>query len=279
MAAADEQITVLGVDSKMDVLERWASAERTVVNETANSWNFKVDRFDLTVFAPKPSTPVSALASAMYQSNIAVVVMDAVVGPTPAFRDHIIAARQAEVPLVAAMLTNVENLNSTLPREAAEFLALEDEEARAVMSLYEIGGENTLVFHDSLTNFNVPDSTAGGINVVTATLMKNSVARSPYRAVKKQKTGLATVYFLAEAESNGYAISISAPTPLLMWSEGGAAKIELLPDYSISPGDVAEVIVDADSFFAGQRGSRIMLFDDNHIIGMGVLTKVHSSEP
>jgi len=277
LAAADERITVLGIDSTMDVLERWASTERTVVSETANSWVFKIDRYDLTVFAPKPDVPLPALASAMYQSDIAVVAMDALVGPTPALRDYIIAARQAEVPLVAAILANVESLKATLPMDARELLALEDVEVRALLSLYEVGDENTLVFYDSYTDFNVPDSTAGGIDVVSSTLMKNRVPRSPYRAVEKQRTALATVYFLAQAESNGYGISISEPTPLQMWSEGVATNIELLPDYLISPGDTAEIIVDADTFFAGQRGSRIILFDDNHVIGIGVLTKVHFS--
>lgn len=279
IAAAEEQITVLGVDNTMNVLERWASAERTTVNETANSWNFKIDKHDLTVFAPKPGTPIPALASAMYQSTIAVVVMDALAGPTPAYRDHVIAARQAEVPLIAVILANVDDLNFTVPREAAEYLAMEDEEARAVLSLYEVGGENTLVFHDSRSGLNVSDSTAGGIDVVTSTLMKNRTARAPNRAVGKQKTGLATVYFLAEAESNNKAITISEPTPLLMWSEGGAAKIELLPDSLISPGEMAEVSVDADTFFAGQPGSQIILFNRNHIIGLGMLTEVKSSKP
>lgn len=278
---AEIRIAVMGVDNDMDLIERWASAEGASVRKTKSSQSFRIDDLNALFLAPRPETSLAQVASLLYDASAAVIVIDSTQGPLPINREHIILARQARVPVVAIMLANVDDLHVLLPEDAREFLVLEEEEVRSVMSAYELDGRSALLFHDSSVRTNAPKASAGGLSDAGSSVAGISRGGDRNPQAEPQRQGQAQVYLLTEAETSGTTASISKSTPMTIWSEGATANIELTSSRAAAPGDVTEVSIHAPQMFLGREGSRFVLIKNETVVGIGVLTDVSrfSSSP
>ena len=271
---AEVRIAVMGVGNDMNLIERWASFEGSAVRATKSAQSFRVDDLNAYILAPRPETSLAQVASLLYQASAAVIVIDTTQGPLPTNREHIILARQARVPVVAIMLANVDELHALAPGDAADLLMLEEEEVRSVMAAYELDGRSALAFHDSNVGANAPKASAGGLG--KAASMVANISRDGDRnpPAEPQQQGRGQVYLLTEAEAKGVPASISGSTPMVIWSDGATATVELTPTRAAAPGDVADVSIRGEHGFLGKAGSRFVLIKDESVVGLGVFTEV-----
>lgn len=271
---AEIRIAVLGVGNDMNLIERWASSEGTAVKATGSAQSFRVDDLNAFILAPRPESSLAQVASLLYEASAAVIVIDTTQGPLPANREHIILARQARVPIVAIMLANVDALHALAPDDATELLMLEEEEVRAVMAAYELDGRTALAFHDSKGGRNTPKASAGGLSKAASLLAGISKGGDRNPPAEPQQQGRGQVYILTAAEAKGAPASFSGSTPMVIWSDGATATVEVTPTRAATPGDVADVSIRGERGFLGKAGSRFVLIKDESVVGLGVFTEV-----
>lgn len=273
---AEIRVAVLGVGENMDLMQRWSGAMNATVSETAQSWSFRASDSSLVVRAPKPGTAIPVVANTVYQSDVSLIVLDTTQGPLPHNREHIIVSRQARVPVVAIMMANVDELFSLAPKDARELLRLEEEEIREVMRLYEVGGAATVLLHDSSSPARAPRSADGGLKSAGQVLSQADEPGNSRATMGQQRGAKAELYLLADAEAGGKGATIAQTATLQVWSEGSAATAEISMQGRIGPGDFGSVDIRTSEPITGGAGSRILLFDRNRVVGIGVLTAVGS---
>ncbi len=271
---AEVRIAVLGVDSEMDLMERWASAENSSVKKSKSSQSFKIDDLDALVLAPRPETSPAQVASLLYQGHAAVIVIDATQGPLPINREHVILASQARVPVISIMLANVDDLHALAPADAPEFLRLEEEEVRSLMTAYELDGRAAPLFHDATVGANAPKASDGGLSEAASILASKSTGSDRGASAEPQRKARGQVYLLTEAEANGDTATITGSMSMEIWSGGSSASVEVTSKRAASPGDIVEISINAPRMFLGKAGSRFVLIKDDSVVGLGVLTEV-----
>lgn len=273
-APAELRVAVLGVTPKMDVVESWASIEDAEVTVTSAAKSFRIEKSDITIVAPTPTATLPEKATTLYRADAAIIVMDATEGPLPSLRDHVIIARQAQVPLVTMMFANVDLLWKLAPDDARELLDLEEEEFLNVLSLYEMGDARTPLFHDTAHANRAPTSATGGLGAVGRYFANRSSARQAASNIESQRNALGQVYFLADAEANGYGIDRAKEWSLELWTEGTSRVVDVYGAEVYGTADVGAVSIEAADPFPAYEGSRFLLFDDGHIVGLGVMTNL-----
>lgn len=271
---AQTKIAVVGASDDSDLMARWAHAEKTTVRESGSAQYFQIDRVKTIVLAPKAGASLSAVANTLYEADVAIIVLDTTVGPLPVNRTHAIMARQASVPAIAVMMADVDELFSQAPADAQELLVLEEAEIREVLALYEVGGPDTLVFHDSNNTDRAPLSVAGGLPDVSNVVAKLGVSRPAQSDLGDFANAQAHIYLLTDGETNYHAASISESASMDMWSEGRSTSVVVDAEGLVSPGDVAVVTIRTAEQFRGQPGSRMLLMKDSHVVGVGVFAEV-----
>lgn len=263
----------------MDILEKWAATEGATIKESKQSTRFRIDRLGMSILAPKPNVSLNMIANTLYESDFAIIVVDSTEGPLPHNREHIIVARQARVPVMSVLFANVDRLYSLAPQDARQLLKLEQEEIRLLLSSYEVGGHNSLLFHDSTSATRSPRTAVGGLSKLGPMLSKPTATRQPGKNSVWQQKAAAQVYFLTNEEAAGRAITLNGPTTLQIWSEGSTSTVDLAAPDTVRPGEVAEVRIEAKEAFSAYSGSRIMLMKDDHVLGMGVVTEASTFSP
>jgi translation elongation factor EF-Tu-like GTPase len=271
---AEVRIVVLGVTDNMQLIERWAKTENAMVRESSGSQTFRIANADVSVIAPSPTASLASLANALYQADVAMIVMDTTQGPLPALREHVLVSRQARVPVTSMMLASVDELYSLAPEDAQELLVLEEEEFRNVLALYEMGGADTSMFHDSTASARAPRASSGGLARVAESVVALRPSREAPPLFESEAFALGQVYFLADAESNGHGVNVAQNWSLEMWCEGASTTVDVYAAQVLGPGDIGAVDIKAAKAFPAYEGSRFLLFDNGHIVGLGVLAKL-----
>lgn len=270
---AETRIVVVGATADMRLVERWAQAENEAVTDTPGFQSFQVGKSDMSVTALSPTTSLSSIANALFNAEVAMIVMDATAGPTHDIREYILLSRQAGVPLIATMMTNVDGLFEFGFDDYRELLELQVDELRNVLSLYEVGGPNTPLFDDSKERSRAPRSSNGSFADIGGFISHLDTQRENPTPLASRKSARAQVYFLADAEANGHAIWVGRQRKLKMWCAGSSTLVDVSSEEPYGPGDLGSIIVSASQSFSAALGSRILLLNNGHVVGLGVISK------
>lgn len=154
--SAKADIIFLGDNVRVQLLKQCGSAC------SAGSYKVKTPNID---------SKASEIASLAKNASHAVIIVDAIQGPLPITREHVFIARQAGVPSLSIMFANMSGWEGMA--DAGELLELEEIEVREVLNMYEMGGDNAPVFHDSRIKV-VPNlhTNAVGFNSVLSKQLK-----------------------------------------------------------------------------------------------------------
>ena len=174
----------------------------------------------------------------------------------------------------SAQSFRVDELHALAPADASDLIILEEEELRSVMSAYELDGRSALVFHDSDVGANAPKASAGGLGKAASTVASISKGGDRNPPPEPQQQGRGQVYLLTAGEAKSGPTSIAGPTPMVIWSDGATATVEITPTRAAAPGDVADVAIYGERGFLGKAGSRFVLIRDESVVGIGVFTEV-----
>lgn len=177
-------VTLIGDDGRGVVMRELAAREQTPIESRDGVYALLVESAGLTISSLAPGGGAGAMADLLLATDIGLIVMDSTVGPTAVIREHIIIARQARVPMLALLLTNVAQLHVDTPDEADALLALEVQEVRELLSAYDLNGGAAGVYYDGTAPGNVAGISAFGIRASLRAL-----SRFAPRRVRKQDMG------------------------------------------------------------------------------------------
>ena len=229
-------------------------------------------RGSASVRAGLPGLPIGLITTSLYTSDVALVVLDATQGPLPANREHILAARQARVPYVYVLITNVDALYEIVGKaEGDELLALEEEEIRYLLEAYGVGGAETPVYHDASTPAHSTASMAGNLRQLASDLSALPASKRDGEALRPTRTGEGEVYLLSDAESNGHAVTIDGSSNLELWISGQSKPATISVEGTARPGDVLRFRFQTESPVSASPGVRLMLVNTDRIVGIGVI--------
>lgn len=225
------------------------------------------------IMTPKLNAKASEVASLAQYADHAVIVVDATKGPLPITREHVLIARQAGVPSLSIMFVNVSGLEGML--DAGELLKLEELEVREIFNMYEMGGDNAPVYHDSeikvLPN---PNINAIGLNSVLSKLAvtpKREVLNAQYFTGKSLDT---YVYVLTPQEAKNTEI-LTEGGAVTLWVDGQITKGKVTSK-GLAPGSHGELKIILEAPVKTEEGSRYLLENNGQIIAMGVVVRVSS---
>lgn len=227
--------------------------------------------------AALPGLPIGLITTSLHTSDVALVVLDATQGPLPTNREHILAARQARVPYVHVLITNVDDLYGLVGQaDGDELLALEEQEIRAVLEVYGVGGANTPVYHDSAYAQRATASMAGNLGDLASDLAALPAKKREQERLRPTLTAKGDVYLLTEEETNYQAVTIEGERELDLWIAGQSDAVKVQVDGTARPGDFINFRYRSATPLPAASGARMMLINDDRIVGIGVITELTS---
>jgi len=272
-AQAGPVVTLIGDSYRFVVMDEVAAAERSGMQSRNGFDEVEAAGAGVTLRNSSGGAGAIQMADLLQVSDIALIVVDATVGPTPVVREHILIARQARVPMLAMLLTNVARLQADAPQEDDELLAVEVEEVRALMSIYDLDGAGARVYYDART------TAAGDAAVFGSREALRALSRYLPRRVRPADMGQvseiwAAVYLLTELESAGKAVTLTPQDTITVWSEGTRTQARLASVTPYYPGDFREMLLSLASPLTGTQGSRLLLVSGEQVVGLGAITEI-----
>ncbi|TFH46404.1 MAG: hypothetical protein E4H01_10040 [Lysobacterales bacterium] len=271
---AGPTITLIGDDVRSTVMEYMAAGEQSEIRHRDGVDELTPVSAGVTLRNLAPGSASIAMADLLLVSDIALIVMDSTVGPTPVIREHILIARQARVPMLAVLVSNVARLHARAPAESAEILAVEIEAVRGLLSAYDFDAKSVRVYYDAP----VPEPVEGVAAFGNREALRALSTFVP-RRVRAADTGPVTeiwsaVYLLTELETVGAAVSLAPQDSIMVWSEGTHSKATLSSVSQYHPGDFREMSLTLESPVSGKEGSRILLVSGERVVGLGAITQI-----
>lgn len=273
-AHGSPDITLIGDEHLGVVMRELAGKEGSEIQRRGGVYELAVESAGVRLRSLVAGEGVTAMADLLHVSDIAVIVVDATRGPTPVIREHVLIARQARVPMLAMLLTNVETLFSNAPEEAAELLDLEIREIRKLLSTYDMDGDVVRVFLDSRPPDAMTGIAAHGIReslLALARFVPRRVRAGDFASVSDI---WGAVYLLTDAEADGAAIDLAPDDSIVLWSEGTRSTATLNSVSTYGPGDFREMPLSMETPVKGAEGSRFLLVRGDRVIGVGAITQI-----
>ncbi|MDX1516495.1 MAG: GTP-binding protein [Woeseiaceae bacterium] len=232
-------------------------------------------RGNASVAAALPGSPIADTASSLYRSDVALLVLDATHGTLPQNREHVVAARQAGVPHVAVLITNVDALFDAVgAAEGPQLLALWEQEIRTLLELYGVGGAETPVYHDSGDGRRRTATMAGDLAQLVSDLRDIPSGGRSAEKLQLVRAAAGEVYLLTHEETNGAAITIDTSRTLELWIGGRTTTATIEVAGVAAPGDFTGFRLRSHSPLPAAAASRLLFVDDGRIVGIGVITKL-----
>jgi translation elongation factor EF-Tu-like GTPase len=271
---AGPSVTLVGDDTAGIVIRELAATERSEIRLRDDVYELSVVSAGVTVRSLAPGAGATAMADLLQVTDIALIVMDSTVGPSPVIREHVLIARQARVPMLAMLLTNVDRLYATAPEDGTELLVLEVQEMRELLSTYDLDGNAIRVYVDAR-----PPESVAGIAAFGQREALRALSRFAPQRVRSADTGQVSqiwgaVYLLTGPEADGHAISLAPHDSIVVWSEGTQSKATLSSVSEYYPGDFREMSLSLRSAVRGMVGSRILLVRGERVVGLGAITEI-----
>jgi len=225
----------------------------------------------LTFATPHQGANAQEVANSAQNARHAVIVVDVSSGPLQITREHILIARQAEVPSLSFMFVNMSRLEG-MP-DAGELLELEEREVRELMNKYEMGGDRAMVFHDSTIRSVKKLSSAGvGMDSVLRAMQRlperRPVALSPFSG----KKFFAFLYLLTTQESK-FTVPLTNGSSVGLWINGQSVRTRVRSKQTLQPGGTGELEFETEKPIVAPIGSRLLVEQDGKVIAAGVLMR------
>ena len=271
---ASPAVTLIGDDYRGVVIREIAAKERSDIHRRGGVYELVVESAGLTVRSLAPGGGVTAMADLLQVTDIALIVIDSTVGPTHIIREHILIARQARVPMLAMLLTNVARLHADAPDEADEVLAIEVQEIRELLSTYDLNGNDAGVYYDARTPQTVAGIAAFGNRESLRALSRFAPRRVREEGMGQVSESWGAVYLLTELEADGNAVSLAPKDTFIIWSEGTQTTATLRSVSQYHPGDYREMPLTLEAPIKRMEGSRILVVRGERVVGLGEITQI-----
>jgi hypothetical protein len=262
------EIAVLGDSSRISLM--WTLARHYGVSPTRDSGVLTVEARDAGRtfrFSAAEGDDVRPHAALAARADLALLCIDGTVGPRPIAREHVLLSRQARVPEVVIAFTRSGQVKS------GELLELEELEARELLKVYKLPGDNAAcVFDDVSAPASGRSLTGKGPRGIVNVVAQLAHGRPPTEAAVPGLGFEAAVYALVPEESFrpdiAGAFKDGSATMLI---DGRERQVAVSSAKTIAPGDNGTVQL----VFAGQesiaRGTRFVFVRAGHISAAGTI--------
>ena len=199
---------------------------------------------------PPPQATAAQTADAAQQAALGVLVVDSETGALPVTREHILVARQANVPRLAVLFTQSDVL------EDKDLLELETMEMRDLLETYEMDGDHARIY--------VGDQGLRQLLADAAALLP----RPQSSALADSRRLHGYIYNLSRAEG-GHALS--AGDSMDIWIGGQTVRCRLVSPQAVADGETPEVRLETERPLAASAGQRFLLQQNGRLIAAGVV--------
>lgn len=217
-----------------------------------------------------------AVANQLLTADLALLVVDATQGPLPIVREHVIVARQANVPLLANYFARTRDLLASAPKDAAELLELEEMEMRELLGVYRMGGDKSQVFFDSPVAHMYRSKSGEGTPALRRFLASGLLSAVPAKNLQQASEFAGAFYLLTEPEGRerNRAITVVNDTHLEVWMAGSLRPAVVRTKGTHAPGDNPEFILKLQSPANVTEGMRLLLLRNGMVVGVGVIAHI-----
>ena len=271
---AGPNVTLVGDDYRGVVMREVAADERSEIRRGGDVYELAVKSAGVTMRSLVPGGSSIAMADLLHVTDIALIVIDSTRGATPVIREHILIARQARVPMLAMLMTNVERLHAGAPDEAAELLVVEVQEIRELLSSYDLNGGSVDVYYDARMPEGMVTAAGFGIRETLRVLSRAVSRRVRPEELPSVSELWGAVYLLTDLEADGNAVTLSPQDKITVWSEGTRSRATLNSISQYHPGDFREMSLSLEEPLSGMEGSRILLLSGERVVGLGAITQI-----
>jgi translation elongation factor EF-Tu-like GTPase len=216
-----------------------------------------------------------AVANQLATADIAIVVVDSTLGPTPVVRESVVIARQAGVPTIAVLMSRIPQLRRSAPEDAQDLLELEILELRELLGVYRVGGPDTVFLFDAPVGDFYKTADGDGAAAWNRFLKRSSRSRGAADLHAATRFD-AAFYLLAIEEMNrpGKKEVTANGARFDFWIEGSLRPATVATAGQFLPGDNGDFSLTLASPAKVAEGARFLLFKDDRVVGLGVVSKV-----
>src|SRR5438477_19646 len=205
------------------------------------------------VDCPGHADYVKNMITGAAQMDGAILVVSAADGPMPQTREHILLARQVNVPYVVVFLNKVDMVDDE------EIIELVEEEVRDLLKEYEFPGDDTPVIKGSA----LKALEGGQVLSKPSSITPHTNFRSEVYCLKKEEGGRHTPFF------SGY-------RPQFYFRTTDVTGVANLPEGTemVMPGDNVEMTIELIAPIAMDKGLRFAIREGGRTVGSGVVTEI-----
>lgn len=200
---------------------------------------------------PPPQATAAQTADTAQQAALGVLVVDPATGPLPVTREHILVARQADVPKLAVLFSQSDALDDK------DLLELETMEMRNLLDTYEMDGEHARIY--------VGDQ---GLQQLLADAAALAPRPQPSAPLADSRSLHGYIYNLSRVEG-GHALS--AGDSMDIWIGGQTVRCRLVSPQSVADGETPEVRLETEKPLVATEGQRFLLQQNGRLIAAGVI--------
>ena len=208
------------------------------------------DSESMFLLPPSQATAAQAADTAQHAA-LGVLVVDSATGPLPVTREHILVARQADVPKLAVLFSQSDALDDK------DLLELETMEMRNLLDTYEMDGEHARIY--------VGDQ---GLQQLLADAAALAPRPQPSAPLADSRSLHGYIYNLSRVEG-GHALS--AGDSMDIWIGGQTVRCRLVSPQSVADGETPEVRLETEKPLAATEGQRFLLQQNGRLIAAGVI--------
>jgi len=273
-AIADTRIALLGDNYRVDLLKKWVSDQQWRAKTFQGLMTATTSDGSFTFVTPVVGASIEKVTNIAYKSDATLVVVDSTIGPLPIVRDHIIVARQADVPLVTVAFANIRKLHDYKSSDFLKLIELEESDMRELFAAYELGRNGTIIFYSERLEYHDLRPARSGILEIMRVLntLKPKRTRPAHPDAVSEFNGY--YYLLTVPETNHYVVSLSPKNRVRIWCSGNSSAVRFSNRLAVKPGANLTLFAHVEKSLRCTIGSRTLITENGHLVGIGVLTNV-----
>lgn len=202
-----------------------------------------------------PPENADAVTTAQYtnQANQAILVVDSKSGPLPIIREHIVIARQTQVPNLAVLFADSEIINDK------ELMTMEVEEIKSTIDAYDMKDKLTSIYYGKQ-----------GLKSLIEDSGKISGTNRNQDFIKTQHIKI-EVYNMTKEEMG---VHLKNGSKVLVWISGQIEQAKIIAKKDIEQGEIAQIDLLFDKPIRTALAERLFFQFDKRIVSAGYVLSI-----
>src|SRR5436190_1398074 len=244
--------------------------QRGITINTAHVEYETENRHYAHVDCPGHADYIKNMITGAAQMDGAILVVSAADGPMPQTREHILLARQVEVPSIVVALNKADMVDDP------ELLELVELEVRELLSMYEFPGDDIAVIHVSALKALEGDNAGALLRGIKREEIERGQVLAKPASITPHTHFKAEVYVLSKDEGGRHTPFFNNYRPQFYFRTTDVTGAIKLPEGQemVMPGDNTNMEVELIQPIAMDQGLRFAVREGGRTVGAGVVTEI-----